>query len=304
MPWTPTRVSASRTSSSLNGLMIATTIFMNCPAKLNGLTGVSAVTNESRPASAGTDRLHRLTRGGLKFKRGRCSTHRQPPQFQAKQVSEPDLSIAICAGEALVGDDAGQNAAYLPGRHPRFDPRIIEQGEQGAVVDREIADHPVLVEGGPRVALVMVGKPECVQQFVIGAVEEDVLALVDNDERHRVNDVSVGRRFDARHALRVGAADEVAGYFGPESLLQRGLKIFFIDQADLDVGSGRRCCKGQSQGGNIARIFLDDAQHRERTVDAAAADDARADRLIEAADAKRSCTDAQIGSERQGEKAF
>jgi len=47
----------------LNGLMIATTIFMNCPAKLNGLTGVSAVTNESRPASAGTDPFTQANEG-------------------------------------------------------------------------------------------------------------------------------------------------------------------------------------------------------------------------------------------------
>ena len=36
---------------------------MNCPAKLNGLTGVSAVTNESRPASAGTDPFTQANEG-------------------------------------------------------------------------------------------------------------------------------------------------------------------------------------------------------------------------------------------------
>ena len=33
---------------------------------------------------AAAPRLHKLTGGGLKFKRGRCSTHRQPPNFRAK----------------------------------------------------------------------------------------------------------------------------------------------------------------------------------------------------------------------------
>src|SRR5215470_12071332 len=132
--------------------MIATTIFMSCPAKRFGLTSVSAATKGKPPRPVRT-RLYRLTRGGLKFKRARCSTHRQPPQFQANQVSQADLSLSIRSGEALVGDDAGQRGAYLPGRHPRFDPWIVEQSEQRAVVDREIADHPALVEGGPRVVL-------------------------------------------------------------------------------------------------------------------------------------------------------
>ena len=101
----------------------------------------------------------------------------------------------------------------------------------------------------------MVGKPECVQQFVIGAVEEHVLALVDNNERHRVHDVSVGRRFDARHALRIGTADEVAGHFRSESLLQRGLKIFFIDQAHLDVGSCRRSMQRPNPGPGTSRAY-------------------------------------------------
>src|SRR5262249_4624571 len=168
-----------------------------------------AVNEKSRAASAVRARMHKLARGGLKFKRGYCSTHRQSPQIQAKWVSNTDLSSPVGGTKAVLRDDTGQNGANLTRGHPRLDPQIVKQGQQRAVINREIADHAVLVEGGPRVALVVIGKPECVQQFVIGAVEENVLALVDDDERCRVNDLAVGRRFDARHALRVGAADEV-----------------------------------------------------------------------------------------------
>ena len=68
----------------------------------------------------------------------------------------------------------GSNGANLTGGHARLDARVVEQGQQRAVVDGEIADHAVLIERGPRIALVVVRQAEGVQQLVIGAVEENV----------------------------------------------------------------------------------------------------------------------------------
>ena len=89
---------------------------------------------------------------------------------------------------------------------------------QGAVVDRQIADHAALVERGPGIVLVVVRQAEGVQQFVIGAVEEDVVALVDDDEGDRVQDGAAGVGFHAGHALRVGAPDKGLGDLGAERL--------------------------------------------------------------------------------------
>ena len=77
------------------------------------------------------------------------------------------------------------------------------------------------------------------QQLVISAVKEDVVALVDDDEGDCAHDAAVGARFHAGHALRIGARDEGPGDPGAERGPQRGGKIFFIDQPHLDIGAGR-----------------------------------------------------------------
>ena len=66
--------------------------------------------------------------------------------------------------------------------HPGADSRVVEQCEQRTVVGREVADHPILVERGPGIVLIVVGQPEGVQQLVVGAVEKNIFAFVDDDE--------------------------------------------------------------------------------------------------------------------------
>src|SRR5476649_2769697 len=57
------------------------------------------------------------------------------------------------------------------------------------------------------------------------------------------------------------------------------------------------------QIGNLIRIFIENTPHRRAAIDAAAGDDARADRVIETADAARARADAQIGAEGEREKS-
>ena len=149
----------------------------------------------------------------------------------------------------------------------------------------------------------MVRQAEGVQQLVIGAVEEDAAAFVDDDEGDRAQDGAVGARFYAGHTLRIGAPDECPGDLGAERGLERRGEIFFVDQPNLDVRVRRAFRDAQVQVGDLLRIFVEDASHCRRTIDAAAGNDGGADRMIEAADAARRCADAQVGAEAERKKS-
>src|SRR5262249_7661335 len=160
-----------------------------------------------------------------------------------------------------------------------------------------------LVERGPGIIRIMVRQAERMQQLVIGAVKEDIVTLVDDDEGNRVLDFSVGCRFDAGHALRIGARNESLGNFSSEGRLHRRLKIFFVYQVELDIRARGGPCLAQAKIWNGAGIFIDDARYCEIAVDRAAGNDPHVDRVIEAPYAKRTGADPQIGSERECEKA-
>ena len=149
----------------------------------------------------------------------------------------------------------------------------------------------------------MVGQAEGVQQFVIGAVEKDGLAFVDDDEGDRAHDGAVGARFHAGHALRIGARDEGRGDPHAEGRLQRRLEIPLVDQPQLDLGRRGTGRQAHLQAGHLAGIVVDDAHHRRAAIDAAAGDDGDADRMIEAADAAWASADAQIGAEGEREES-
>ena len=107
----------------------------------------------------------------------------------------------------------------------------------------------------------------------------------------------------AGHALRIGAPDEGAGHLGAEGRCQRGFEILLVDQPHLDVGGRRRSdARLRCRLGTLRGVFLEDAFHRRRAIDAAAGDHGGADGMIEAADAARRRADAQIGAEGERQK--
>src|SRR5450759_689050 len=317
------RVRASRTSSSLNGLMTAMTSFMVfLPDRVFGwrliysenrspsftklgsaFSGSRAGTTKALPAVAGGAHSPSVSTAGPKIKRH----YWRVPRHSSHEAEFYDSYAVLFAlgrcGEAEILDQAREPGARLPGGHAGLDARVIQQGEQRAIVNRQVADHAFLVERGPWIALVVVRQAERVQQLVIGAVEEDVVALVDDDEGDRAHDGAIGTRFHAGHALRIGARDEGLGDLGAERGPQRRCEIFFVDQPHFDVGGRCACRDAQAQVRNLLRVFIEHALHRRRAIDAAAGDHGDADRMIEAADAAWHCADAQIGAKCEREKS-
>jgi len=182
------------------------------------------------------------------------------------------------------------------------DARVVEQAEQGVVVDAEIADHAALVERGPRIALVVVGQAEGVQQLVIGAVEKHLVALVDDDEGDRTYDGAGGVGADAGHADRIGARDEAARDLRTEGAFERRLEMFGLDQAHFDVGRRIAGDDAQMQIGNAAGVFVEDARHGRGAVERAGGNHAHGDRMIETADTLGSLPDQEFGAEGKREK--
>src|SRR5262245_45887572 len=99
-----------------------------------------------------------------------------------------------------------------------------------------------------------------------------------------MHDFSIGGRFDAGHALRIGTRDECLGYPGAEGGLKRRLKILLIDQAKLDVRRSAWRRDAQRKAGYLSRILVDDARHRVYPIDRPAADNSHANRMIETPD--------------------
>src|SRR5450759_1186884 len=317
------RVRASRTSSSLNGLMTAMTSFMVfLPDRVFGwrliysenrspsftklgsaFSGSRAGTTKALPAVAGGAHSPSVSTAGPKIKRH----YWRVPRHSSHEAAFYDCFAVLFAlgrcDEAEVQDQAREPGARLPGGQAGLDARVIQQGEQRAIVIRQVADHAFLVERGPWIALVVARQAEGVQQLVIGAVEEDVVAFVDDDEGDRAHDAAVGARFHAGHALRIGARDEGLGDLGAERGPQRRGEIFFVDQTHLDIGGSLALRDAQVQVGDLLRVFIDYTLHRRRAIDAAAGDHGGADRMIEAADAAWHCADAQIGTECEREKS-
>src|SRR5450830_674889 len=230
------RVRASRTSSSLNGLMTAMTSFMVfLPDRVFGwrliysenrsppftklgsaFSGSRAGTTKALPAVAGGAHSPSVSTAGPKIKRH----YWRVPRHSSHEAEIYDSFAVLFAlgrcGEAEVQDQAREPGARLPGGQAGLDARVIQQGEQRAVIDRQVADHAFLVERGPGIALVVARQAKGVQQLVIGAVEKDVVAFIDDDEGDRAHDAAVGARFYAGHALRISARDEGLGDLGAE----------------------------------------------------------------------------------------
>src|ERR1700690_2298412 len=209
------RVRASRTSSSLNGLMTAMTSFMVfLPGRVFGwrliyseirslpltklgsaFAGSRAGGDKSPPAATGGAHSPSVSTPGSKIKRHYC---RVPRRSSCKRAFYDSFSVLFALrryGEAEILDQAREPRTRLPGGQAGLDMRVVQQGEQCAIVNRQVADHAFLVERGPWIALVVARQAEGVQQLVIGAVEEDVVALVDDDEGDRAHDAAVGARF-------------------------------------------------------------------------------------------------------------
>ena len=92
-------------------------------------------------------------------------------------------------------------------------------------------------------------------------------------------------------------ATKVLVILAPNAARSADLKSLLVDQPHLDIGVGRGGRDAQTQVGDLLGVFIDNALHRRRAIDAAAADHGDADRMIEAADAARRRADAQIGAE-------
>src|SRR5688572_2344658 len=146
MPWTPSEVSASRTSSSLNGLMMAVTSFMALPP---GKEGPGPFFGPGELFCLG----YRRAAQKLSTIFARWISTRLP----RGKGSETYLS----GGQGA--DQLRQDAADFRGGHARLDPRLVKQCQQDAVVDRQVADPAGLVERGPGIALVVVRQAESVQ---------------------------------------------------------------------------------------------------------------------------------------------
>src|SRR5450759_3320807 len=317
------RVRASRTSSSLNGLMTAMTSFMVfLPDRVFGwrliysenrsppftklgaaFSGSRAGTTKALPAVAGGAHSPSVSTAGPKIKRH----YWRVPRHSSHEAEFYDSYAVLFAlgrcGEAEILDQAREPGARLPGGHAGLDARVIQQGEQRAIVNRQVADHAFLVERGPWIALVVARQAEGVQQLVIGAVEKDVVAFVDDDEGVRAHDAAVGARVHSGHALRISARDDGLGDLGSERGPQRRCEIFFVDQPHLDIGGCLAFRDAQVQVGDFLRVFIEYALHRRGAIDAAAGDHGDADRMIEAADAAGRCADEQIGAECEREKS-
>src|SRR5262245_60197925 len=91
-----------------------------------------------------------------------------------------------------IGYRSRQDGSSLAHRHAWLDARVIQQAQQVAVVNGQVADHALLVESSPRIVLIVIRQTERVKQFVIGTVEEYIIALIDDDKGHRVHDVTIG----------------------------------------------------------------------------------------------------------------
>src|SRR5687767_346961 len=119
MPWTPSEVSASRTSSSLNGLMMAVTSFMALPPGKEG----------PGPFFGPGDLF--------------CLGYRRAAQklsaifaqwISTGQRRRKGSGAYLSGGQGP--DQLRQDAADFGGGHARLDPRLVKQRQQDAVIDR------------------------------------------------------------------------------------------------------------------------------------------------------------------------
>src|SRR5260370_11771591 len=83
---------------------------------------------------------------------------------------------------AHVREHVRQHGLDLLDRHAGLDPGVVEHIEDVLVVDVEKAHRDVVVEHGPGHAGSIVDRPQRLQQFLIGAIEEDEVAIIDGED--------------------------------------------------------------------------------------------------------------------------
>ena len=161
-----------------------------------------------------------------------------------------------------------------------------------------------LVERGPRIALVVIGQAEGVQQLVIGAIEENGVAFIDDDEGDRVDDLAVARSISRWSCIADRCARRKRCVISaPKAAAQRGLEIFLVDQSYVDVGvppSRPRCSDADWELLAYSSTIRCMAAARSMLPPAITCG---ADRMIEAADAARPRADAQVGAEGERHKS-
>ena len=104
------------------------------------------------------------------------------------------------------------------------------------VVDVEESHRDLVVEHGPGHRVGIVDRPQRLQQFFIGAVEEDEIALVDGEDHVGVLDFGSLVLAKAGQALRIERASDLAGPLLAVETLDGGNEIAVAHQRDHDIG--------------------------------------------------------------------
>ena len=151
------------------------------------------------------------------------------------------LRLSIFQARPDIREHFGQHRLDFLHRHAGLDARVVQDVQDVLVVDVEEPHRHIVVEHGPGHRTGVVDRPQRLQQFLIGAVEEDEIAVVDGEDHVGMLDLEFFVLAKARQALRIERGPDLAGPLAAVESRDGAIEIAVAHQ--LDRRRWRlRCC--------------------------------------------------------------